>query len=149
MKLQVPLPDAFVRFMGNLELQDQVPSCTACYFDLSTHIAKSPFGDDGYFIRFLNDQQWVLLWHLYIRPNGDHCVVVSDAPLDGEHLLEVLNADEEPVSFDTIQRDTFFCAPGFEEFIYRFWLENHLWFALTEGWPMTEAQLRYLRHYKA
>jgi hypothetical protein len=39
----VPLPDVFTRLMRAFELQDRIPSCTACYFDLPSGIMRSPF----------------------------------------------------------------------------------------------------------
>jgi hypothetical protein len=128
--------------MGLEDLQGQIPSCTACYFDLSTEIIPSPLSnDDGYLIRFLNDQQDVLLWYLYIRPNGEHAVVVSPIPFDNTEARKSLT-DE------IILNNTFFCAESFEEFIYRFWLENEIWFALDEGATMTPTQQAYLDFYK-
>jgi len=49
-----------------------------------------------------------------------------------------------------ILKHTRVCGPSFEAFLYRFWLENTLWEAVNEGAgaPLTEAQERYLAHYK-
>jgi hypothetical protein len=35
-----------------------------------------------------------------------------------------------------------------EAFLYRFWLENTIWFNLDLRKPLTEEQQRYLSHYK-
>ena len=129
--------------MADPRLQDRVPSCTACYFDLPDHLTPSPFGDAGYFVRFLNDQQWCVLWHLYVVPSGDHCVVASTRAFDDPSSGE----DEETLAYADDQEVTVVCAPDFEAFLYRFWLENHIWFALEEGWPLTEEQREYLGHY--
>ncbi|HLE27463.1 MAG TPA: hypothetical protein VI793_05060 [Anaerolineales bacterium] len=133
------LPVAFLKFMGAPYLQDRMPSCTACYFDLSERIIESSAGDGGYLIRFLNDQQDVLLWYLYLNSQGDHCVLVSP-----------IFFDEPPgdLTPERIRNHTFFCAPSFEAFIFRFWLENHIWFALEEGALIGE-QRRYLSHYRS
>ena len=143
-QMNLQLPDAFLKFMTTPYLQSQIPSCTCCYFDLPQRIIKSPFGDDGYFIRFLNDQQCVLLWYLYLKPNGDHCVVVSPVFLDYE------SADEFEGDFtaEAKKESTYFCAPTFETFMYRFWTENKIWFALYENRPLTKEQQAYMNHYK-
>lgn len=137
----VTLPASFVKFMQAPGLQDQIPSSTACYFDLSDHLLSNPTGEAGYLVRFMNDQQDLLFWYLYLNPAGDHCVLVSSAGFDSE----------EAVNFppDTIGRSVAFCAPGFEAFLYRWWLENSIWFALEEGRPLTEEQARYARHFEA
>lgn len=138
--LDLNLPVAFLVLMGNGHLRKRVPSCTACYFDLPEEITPSPFAEGGYFIRFLNDQQDVLLWYLYVNHEGESCVVVS--PLD---LAEEFASMETPL--DELKEHLFFCAPSFEEFIYRFWLENTIWFAVDEGRALTEAERRYVEHY--
>ena len=129
------LPTEFVKFMSSLELQHEVPSCTACYFDLPEKIVKNPL-EEGYFIRFMNDQQDVLLWYLYLRPNGDQFVVVSNVYID--------EIDFSQMNLDAFKNAAAFCAPTFEEFLYRWWLENKLWFALDEGRALTEKEQKYL-----
>jgi hypothetical protein len=148
-KMDLKLPEAFTRLMGTLDLQERMPSCTACYFDLPEHIVQSPFGDGGYFIRFLNDQQWVLLWHLYLAPDGDHCVVVSSAAFDDVDYGQRLTASGEQWTPDVLRERTFFCAPTFEAFLYRFWIENHIWFALNERYALTEEQQHYAQRLRA
>ncbi|MCU0443658.1 MAG: hypothetical protein MUE85_01985 [Microscillaceae bacterium] len=140
--MNLTLPSEFVKFMSLEELQDQIPSCTACYFDLSPEITPCPLSnDEGYLIRFLNDQQNVLLWYLYLRFSGEHCVVVSPIPFDNAEARQDLNDQ-------IILSNTFFCANSFEEFVYRFWLENEIWFALDEDSEMTPAQNQYLQFYQ-
>ena len=135
-QLGLSLPESFLKFMRSGALQDQIPSCTACYFKLGDQIVKSPAGDKGFFLRFLNDQQDCILWYLYLTPAGGHCVVASPMALD--------EPDELPDSAEVIAQHIVYCAPTFEEFIYRFWLENTIWFALNEGGNLTEAQKLYL-----
>lgn len=140
-KMGLTLPVAFLKFMGSLRLQHQIPSCTACYFDLSEKIVKSPFGDDACIIRFLNDQQDVLMWYLYVKPDGEHGVIVSPAPYD-----EMDFAGDVPL--DHLKADTQFCGTTFESFLYRFWIENRLWFALNEDErELTPAEQTYLSHF--
>ena len=149
-KLGLRLPKAFVRLMGSAELQDNIPSCTACTFDLSAHIMPCIGDAHGYIIRFLRDQQDVLLWYLYLTPQGDESVLVSPYEFgDG--------AEENPNDLPDDERKavvahTWICAPTFEAFVYRFWLENVLWFKLNESAGdnrFTDEQQRYLDHYRA
>jgi hypothetical protein len=147
--LGLTLPGAFVRLMGSPELQDRIPSCTACYFSLSQKIVPCPASDGGYIVRFLNDQQDVLLWYLYLTPAGESGVLVSPIGLDdiAEEMPGAALTEEWRRS---ILANTFVCAPSFAAFIYRFWLENTLWFKLNEGegnGTWTEEERRYLAHY--
>jgi hypothetical protein len=146
-QLGLTLPPAFLKFMTATHLQDRIPSCTACYFDLPKTITKSTVGD-GYFIRFLNDQQDMFFWFLYLDSNGEHCIVNSEMKFDAE---EELNAWAGDHSIDELTlRFTTFSAPSFESFLYRFWLENNIWFALNEGdGSLTDEQRAYLNHYKS
>jgi hypothetical protein len=139
-KHNLTLPAPFLSFMQNTTWQESIPSCTACYFDLSEEIIVDPLPDKHYYIRFLNDQQDVLMWYLYLKPDGESCVVVSDIPFEA--------IDELEIPTDAIKANTLYCAESFEAFIYRFWLENIIWFALDSGEAMTETQKAYLAHYQ-
>jgi hypothetical protein len=44
---------------------------------------------------------------------------------------------------------TMVVAESFNEFIYRFWIENEIWFALNDGKPLTDEQRRYAEHYRS
>lgn len=136
------LPDTFLQLMTSPELQDRIPSCTDCYFDLSK-IVPCPGSEGRYILRFLNDQQGCLTWYLYMTPQGEHSVLVSFAFLD-------LLADEHCTEEEAI-KGTYVCSPSFEEFLYRFWLENNLWYKLI--WykgqkTLTEEEEHYLSHYR-
>lgn len=138
------LPDAFVRLMSSPELQDRFPSCTACYFNLS-QLAFCP-GDkeQGYVLRFLHDQQDCLIWHLYLSPQGDEYVLVSGTYLD----LVYTDPDEiGPITEEEAIAQTWICAPSFEAFLYRFWIENVIGFNLYERKLLTEDQKQYLAFY--
>jgi hypothetical protein len=149
-QLGLTLPEAFLRLMASPALRDRIPSCTACYFDLSKKIVPCPGSEAGYIIRFLNDQQDVLSWYLYLTTQGEHCVLVSPYELD-----KAAEEEEESKPLTEQQRrsiiaNTLICAPSFEGFVYRFWLENVLWFKLNEdGGSLSEAQQQYLAHSQA
>jgi hypothetical protein len=142
----IQLPEPFIAFMSNLEYQKRMPSCTACYFELRDQIMPCPEDKDGLLIRFLNDQQSVFTWYLYLTRDGDQSVVVSRSYLD---LLAVGDQEFTKEEYLEAIQDTFVCAFSFEEFIYRFWLENHIWFVLIDKYgALTEIEENYLKHYK-
>ncbi len=148
-QLGLTFPAAFITLMQSQTLQDAIPSCTACYFQLADHILPCPGRSGGYLIRFLHDQQDVLAWDLYLTPEGQHCVTVS--PFDMETLEDDIKRYPNTTLEQALDNNAFVCASTFEEFIYRFWLENTIWFNLNEssGPVLTPEQQQYLAHYSA
>lgn len=147
----IRLPEEFINFMRAPELLEHLRSNTDCFFELSEDLIESPVEKGDFLIRFLNDSQSCLFWYLYITKDNDHFVVVSGKLLDPEdddqddedeyYEDEVYDSDNEP--------QIFFCASGFEEFIYRFWIENEIWYSLCyDHKPLTQLQLNYVEHYK-
>jgi hypothetical protein len=130
------LPDSFSTFISDLRVHRRVPTCTACYLDLADRLIDAP-GASGRLLRFMNDQQCVLLWYLYLRPDGQHAVLACTPEWDDE-------ADGETLEDFVRLNEILFCAPTFDEFIHRFWVENTIWFSLHEARPMTPEQKRYL-----
>lgn len=104
-------------------------------------------------VRFLRDQQDCVIWYLYLYldPSGEVFVVQAyldheygyEARRDGERMETDLDDPEEQ------RAAIIWCAPTFEEFAYRFWIENRLWLALNGDDPSgLEPQMRdYLNHY--
>jgi hypothetical protein len=117
----ITLPLSLVTFLQDMRLAERIRSCTACFLDLATDIIASPKGDRS-IVRFLADQQGCLFWYLFLAPRQeDHCVVVSKDYF-GSDTAEVWPEPSDPDSIE-------YCAPGFESFLFRFWLENEYWFA--------------------
>ena len=139
-KLDIKLPKAFITFVTNVVLQKSIPSCTACYYSLSDEFFELPGYPGCKLMRFLNDQQDILLWYLYIDSGGDHCVIVSQYFIEEIHDEDV----DIDVAMGNLLRNTYFCASSFEEFIYRFWIENTLWFSLTDDLPLTPIEKDYI-----
>lgn len=138
-RLGLSLPPAFLDFMRSAELQSKIRSCTACYVDVGPVPARAP-GADGHLIRFLADQQGCLFWYLYVTGSGTdtgHAVVCSADFYGGPGPDYV---DDGELGF---------CGESFESFLYRFWLENEIWYAAVEGDPMPEEAEEYIRRYRA
>ncbi len=152
-QLGLTLPPGFLRFMASSELQHRVPSRTACMFSLPERIVPYPGRENGYLLSFLWDSQACGIWRLYLTTDGAHRVLEApyefvELTRDGEQCSEATLAD--------ILAATYLCAPSFEEFLYRFWIENMIWYHLSgyntagtriSSKPLTEAQQRYLAHY--
>jgi hypothetical protein len=103
--------------------------------------------DDGLLVHFLSDSQWVCHWLLYSGPGGE-AVVVSHDPLGFE-----LGEDEVTLrELSSATMDASVCAESFSEFLYRFWIENEIWFGLAAPGllrrpELTDEQRRYVEHY--
>lgn len=134
------LPQSFLRFMRDADLHARIRSNTGCFLDVAEGPVRSPIGD-GMLVRFLSDSQGCIMWYLYI-PTGthDHAVVASPEFYDpsGERLH-----DEEPDHGALV-----FCAESFEAFLYRFWIENEIWYSEYEGTPMSAEGGRYVDLYR-
>ena len=125
--VDLTLPPTFLTFMGDVEMQLAVPSGTACEWDLSERLIESPFEDDAFLICFLRDQQDCRFWYLCIGRSST-CILYSPVPYDDPEL------DETP---EALMKHTFWVAPHFEHFVYRFWMENVLWELLADGSSLT------------
>lgn len=140
-QLGLTLPPAFVRFMSEPALQAAVPSCTACEWDPSVAPVPCSVVPGAYLIRFLRDQQDCLFWYLHLLPDGDVHVLCSPIPFDHPELS---------LTSEVILANTWYCAPHFEHFVYRFWIENELWDKLGGSSPiLSSAEAAYVGHYAA
>lgn len=143
----LPLPGSFETFVRAQEHRSRIRSATACYLDLADH--PIPALDGGLLIHFLSDQQWALHWLLYVGPRNSEAVVVTEVPLGFE--ADDGSPREFPSEFDPASADVAVCAETFSEFLYRFWIENEIWFRLTASngdvSALTPEQAGYAEHY--
>ncbi len=139
----IALPRAFTTFISEPEMRMRVRSATACYLDLAQFAVDVAGG--GSLIHFLSDQQWILHWLVYVGAHGSEAVVVTETPLGFE-------ADEHRFArFDPASDSASVCAGSFSEFLYRFWIDNEIYFrslpnARNER-PLTDEQRRYAEHF--
>jgi hypothetical protein len=137
-RARVPLPPVFTRFMVSATLQDRVRSHTACRLDLDRAPVPSPQGG-GHLVRFLSDQQGGRYWYLHVNEDGTDHAVVCSPDLYGTEAHDPPCADPDGIDF---------CAESFEAFLCRFWLENEICFAVTDGTPMPAVGIDYLERYR-
>ena len=143
----VSIPHAFEAFVGLDDLHSRVRSCTDCYLDLADFVV--PVAGGGSLVHFLSDSQWVLHWLLYAN-SDTAAVVVTELPLGYEiddAPVRVFDPSELDVS-NSSELAVAVCAESFSEFVYRFWIENEIWFALAyDQRPLTDEQRAYVAHY--
>lgn len=130
------LPIEFVRFFRSPTLWRKIRSCTGCGLSLDAASVPIP-GGLGSLVRFMSDYQGCIHFSLHISPCGTKHTVVATYHFTGsEH-----GGKPHP-------RDTTTCAASFEEFIYRFWIENELWYALHDGGATPKHGDEYLACYR-
>lgn len=149
----VVVPVSFRSFVTTPRLRWAIRSVTGCWWSLGrgrgvvvreelnralgdgegTGTADSPIrfvpALGRHVLRFLTDQQDSLFWFLVLG-DVDGTVIASD--------LDMVEASPETI--DHIWK----VAPTFEEFVYRFWIENEIAFRANEKAPLTNVQQAYL-----
>jgi hypothetical protein len=138
--LGLDLPQPFLRFMRDANLQDKVPTCTACFLALSEDFIPIVGAEGHFLLRFVNDSQSCVMWYLCLGREGNTGVVASDYFFEPD----IFDAMEyEGVKREDLFREALICADTFTEFLYRFWLENTIWYSLHERLPLTPVQEEY------
>jgi hypothetical protein len=145
----IRLPQSFIQFMSSPDLQSRVRSCTACYLDPGQRIVETIGALQGNLIHFLSDSQFCAHWYLHVLPTGQTAVLGSDDPYC--FLIENAEWIENPAcrlaQIDLATLDFRLCASTFSEFIFRFWIENEIWYALHDkgsGRPLSSLETIYL-----
>jgi hypothetical protein len=141
---------AFVRFIRSVDLHQRMRSVTDCYFDLADRTVTTAQPHAGYLLHFMSDSQWCLHWYLHVTDNSE--TVLSSESTYGFDWGEDESAPDAPWRKNEIDlgtEESYFSAPSFPEFIYRFWLENELWFPLSSGEKrLVGIQAQYAEHYR-
>ena len=150
----VDLPRSFRRFMTSPELQSRVHSCTDCYLDPGERIVETVGSIHGHLLHFLSDSQSCAHWYLHILPSGAAAVLESP----DLYCYRIENSDwmENPTCrlerIDLSELEFAYCAPSFSDFLYRFWIENEIWYALQHKLSqrqLNDLELDYAGHYAA
>jgi len=138
------VPAELIALMTDLELQRRIPSCTDNYFLGAEDAELHPQPDDGAFLTFYSDSQSCLLWGVRLGPSDEPYAPVLAGP--PEFPGEDERGEDEPyLSFPHLT----FQAPTLEAFLYRWWLENTIWYATN--WDaarraLTAEEQAYLDH---
>ncbi len=140
-RLPVVVPESLRLLAGRPDLQRRIRSATACFLDLGDFPVATA-GEDGFLVHILSDQQWCMHWLLYLDTAGRQAVLATTEPIG----LDL--SDDEPdlgssVCLASEKLGLTVCADTFAEFLYRFWIENEIFFALRSDQPLTPALASY------
>ena len=143
-KVGLPLPTAFEKFFLAQHYRGFARSPTAGSFQLAGRPVPAPGDTDACLVRFYTERAAVD-WHLYLTPARDSCVVAS---------VEVVCSSQ--IEYPSEIGKFWFCAPSFEEFVVRTWIENVAWYALhpqdagenERRWASAPEVRAYLDHYR-
>lgn len=151
-KLNIILPPSFRRFMTSSQIQSRLRSCTDCYLDPGERIVETVGAIPGYLIHFLSDSQSCVHWYLHVL--RDSASAVLESPDLYCYSIENSHWQENPAcrleEIDLTGLDFAYCATSFSEFIYRFWIENEIWYALEVDEcrrPLSDLESNYVSHY--
>jgi hypothetical protein len=109
-----------------------------------------PVRGGGSLVHFLSDQQWCLHWLLYAGADGGEAVVATYPPYGHEadgYRGDPVHGSMDLEVFDPAASPAVVCTESFSEFLYRYWIENEIWFRAAEG-PLTGEFHRYVGHYR-
>jgi hypothetical protein len=147
------LPRSFDRFMCSSDLQSRIRSSTACFLDPAERIIKTVGAIPGHLIHFLSDSQSCAHWYVHIYSTGKSAVLESQDlycySIENSQWMENQACKSEEI--DLVEQGFFYCERSFSEFLFRFWIENEIFFALYEKTrrPLTALETDYVSHYKS
>ncbi len=139
------IPQSFINFMSKSNLIKKIRSNTSCVFDLSDYIEEIPNTNGIYFLKFLSDSQFCCHWYLCLDKEGHYFIGNSHKHYRSKSEYNEDYGDEYK---DYIGK---FCSYTFNEFIYRFWIENEIWYKIV--WEkigienLNEMEKQYVQHY--
>jgi hypothetical protein len=135
------IPKSFINFLRKENLIRSIRSNTDCYFELGDFIEEIP-NTGLHFIHFLSDSQYCGFWYLCLDKEGNHKVVTSGNLYGhkGEVYEEFRDVDDEI---------GYLCASSFSEFIYRFWVENEIWYKIYLKEKLNQVEQDYCNHYSS
>lgn len=112
---QLTIPKDFLHFMKDKRLLFRVRSHIDAYFELPEMIEEVLPNSKNYLLRFYSDSQYTCFWYLCLDQKGNACVLFSK---------DLYGDKEEEPGFEKTEHSLEFCAPTFEEFIFRHWIET-------------------------
>ena len=146
--LGLEIPQEFLAFFANPELLSRLPSCTGVFFQIPARLLEIEDRPGDRLLCFANDYQGCLYWHLYLSQSG-YCVVATQEFFGGiqepnmtqEDLDSEMELERPTVEHCCVVEETF------SAFVYRYWIENQIWFVESNGGELSAEQSEYANFY--
>ncbi|QIF03710.1 hypothetical protein [Roseimicrobium sp. ORNL1] len=144
------LPEEIEILMRQPEIQAQIPTCTGCYLEFADTVTPLPGYPGNYVVRFMNDSQCCVMWYLLFQRSRPTRVLVSNYFIEQDifEAMHYLAEEDVLLSYDDALKSIYICAQSPGEFIFRFCLENTIWFATHGKLPLSPLEREYLDHAK-
>lgn len=145
-RLGFQFPVDFSMFVRKPNIYGRIPSCTACYLDLSDNVTPLPGYPGSYVVRFMSDSQCCFLWYLLFQPSLPVRILATTCFIERDifDAMEYLAEENQPLDYADVLEGSRICAESFGEFICRFGIENMIWFATHDGKSLSPIEQRYL-----
>jgi uncharacterized protein (TIGR02996 family) len=149
------VPAEFETFLADRDLPGRIKSCTDNYFEApphptgnrpaAEHSTPSAESEDGLLVTFYADSQYCVLWAILLpREPGRYAPILAGPP--GSLFPGIWNDSEEGSN----EGQPVLAASQFEQFLFRWWIENEIWYATVwdesrrELTPLEEAYVDHL-----
>lgn len=138
-------------FRHHLPVRNVIVSFVGCRFDIDPETWRPVPLLGGLMVPFYDDLQSTVSWGLWLHRSGAQAVVSF------KRFFEVEGGEEAPADLVAFEEGHSagrfeFVSPSLASFVYRFALENQIWYAILGiGRPArvyTPVQRRYLDHYE-
>lgn len=141
-QINIKLPKSFLYFIKTKELHYRIAGATN-YLMVPDSPIKTVGKYEGFIIQFIANYLEYSNWYLYLDKTGSHFILTSKY-----HKIRDYKGQEstlyDETSVDLEKDDFWFCAPSFNEFIYRFWLESNI---LDDPYSLNYLEQEYINHY--
>jgi hypothetical protein len=96
----------------------------------------------------MNDCQYCVLWYLLFQPEGPVRVLASAYFIEKDifDAMEYYQDDDVLLDYEAVPSQTCICANSFGEFMFRFGVENMIWYARHETHSLTPIENEYIKH---
>lgn len=133
------VPNDFAHFLEGDGLRDRLRSATNSYFDLGDSVVAV---DGGRLLHLISDSQWTFHWLLYLGDDGSSAVVGTSFPAG-------FDLDPDEAAFWQQEDWGYILVAGsFAEFIWRWWMDNEMFYRLVVEKIDTSADERaYVEQY--
>jgi hypothetical protein len=140
------LSEDFLTFIRHANIHGRIPTCTACYLELSEAVAPLPGFPGSYAVRFMNDSQCCVLWYLLFQASGPVRVLANPYFIERDifDAMEYFADDDTPLDYADAIENACICGESFGEFICRFGIENMIWYATHEQYSLSPIEQAYL-----